>query len=127
MADHVVETNTGAVQLSNQAYDIFRALVEVVFPAAGVLYALLAGYWHWGYELEVGGSIAGVGVFLGVVLKVARKGYEKGVIPPSGYDGAVVEDVIDGQAVLRVQLEGDATQNLMNKNLLVIKGFDAGA
>jgi hypothetical protein len=127
MADHVVETNSGPVQLSNKVYDIIQALVELVLPALGVLYVAFATYWHWGYELEVGGSIAAVGVFLGVVIKAARKGYERGVVPPGGYDGAVVEDLINGQPVLRVQLEGDATQNLLNKSQLVIKGFDAGA
>jgi hypothetical protein len=127
MADHVVETNSGPVQLSNRVYDVIQALVELVLPALGVLYVAFATYWHWGYELEVGGSIAAVGVFLGVVIKAARKGYERSIVPPGGYDGAVVEDVIEGQPVLRVQLEGDATENLMNKNMLVIKGYDPTA
>lgn len=127
MADHVVESNSGLVQLSNKIYDVVQAFVELVLPAAGLFYAALAGYWHWGYELEVGGSIAAAGVFLGVILKAARKGYQQSIVPKGGYDGAVVEDVIDGQPVLRVQLEGDATQDLFNKTQLVIKGFDPAA
>ena len=127
MADHVVETNNGLIQLSNKVYDYLRALVEVVLPGLGVLYAAFATLWHWGYALEVGGSISAVSVFMGVLLKVARRGYEQGVVPKSGYDGAVVEDVIEGQPVLRVQLEGYATENLMNKGMLVIKGYDPAA
>jgi hypothetical protein len=127
MADHKA-VNSGLVQLSDEQYDFFRAFLEKVFPAAGALYALLGTYFHWNNVVEVTGSIAGIAVFLGVVLSLARKGYTPLVdVPKTGYDGQVVEDVVDGQSVLRVALKPEATEELFNKPQLVIKGFEAGA
>lgn len=127
MADHKA-VNSGLVQLTDEQYDFFRAFLEKVFPAAGALYALLGTYFHWANVIEVTGSIAGVAVFLGVLLSLARKGYQPLVdVPRTGYDGQVVEDVVEGQTVLRVALKPEATEDLFNKPQLVIKGFEAGA
>lgn len=128
MGSHAA-TNTGLVQLNDAQYDFFRAILEKVVPAAGVFYALLGGYFHWNNIIEVTGSLAGAAVFLGVLLSLARRGYEPSTeAPPGGYDGKVVEDVNDeGLPVLRLELSAEATSNLMNKSQLVIKGFDAGA
>lgn len=132
MAAHIAEsTNSGLVQLTDAQYDLFRAILEKVLPAAAAFYALLAGLWHWQYIVEVTGTIGGLGVFLGVLLALARRGYvpEKQVVPAAEIpkDGQVVSDVIDGMPVARVELDPEATQNLLNKDVLVIKGFDPEA
>lgn len=132
MAAHAAEsTNAGLVQLSDAQYDFFRQILEKVFPAFCVFYALVGGYLHLGNVAEVTGITAGAAVFLGVVLSLARRGYvpEKVVVPPADIpkDGKVVSDIIDGQPVVRVELDSEAKQNLLNKDVLVIQGFDPEA
>lgn len=128
MAEHAA-TNSGVVQLSDAWYDLLRIFVEKVFPGLGVLYAAVATLWHWGYEVEVGGTFAALSVFGAIILTLSRKGYEAATeLPPGGYDGAVVEDVTEeGQPILRVDLNPAAAQDLLNKSKLVIKGFDPSA
>lgn len=126
MAEHAVK-NSGFVQLSDSQYDFLRGLVELVVPGLGGLYVAIAILWGWGYGTEVAGTATALTVFGGVLLKFARSGYEQTVLPPGGYDGQVVEDTIDGEPVLRVNLNKDATENIFNKSQIVIKGFDASA
>jgi hypothetical protein len=127
MADHAVE-NSGIVQLNDAWYDLIRQLVEKVLPGLGVLYVALATIWHWGYEVEVGGTISALAIFGGVILSLSRKGYKPSEEPPEGYDGAVVGDINEaGEPIVRVQLDQSATENILNKDKLVIKGYDPSA
>jgi hypothetical protein len=126
MADHVavVEGKNSGLVLSDATYDTLRQVVEKLLPAAGAFYALLAGFWGFPHPVEVVGSLAGLAVFLGVALSLARRGY----VPPvelkdAHYDGEVIADVVDGQAALRLELNEAATQNLVNKPNLLIKGL----
>lgn len=125
-------TNSGPVQLSDEWYNFLRAILEKVFPAAGVLYALLGGYFHWENTVEVCGSIAGVAVFLGVVLSLARHGYEPaktGTNAPRSFDGQIALTGVspDGAPIAQIQLTEDAQQNFLTKPVLTIKGFDENA
>lgn len=128
MAEHSA-TNSGVVQLSDAWYDLIRQLVEKVLPGLGVLYVALSTIWHWGYEVEVGGSISALAIFGGLLLSLSRKGYEPDTeTPPGGYDGAVVEDINDaGEPVLKLQLDPSAAEDLLNKKKLVFKGYDPSA
>lgn len=127
MAEHAGKSS--GVNLSDKSYDRLQKMVEKVLPALGVLYAALATYWGWGYQIEVGGSLAAVGVFFGIILGFSRKNYNADPSgPPGGYDGAVVQDVNEaGEAVLRLELTAEATANLLNKPQIVFKGYDAAA
>lgn len=127
MAEHAAK-NSGLVQLNDAQYDFFRAILEKVFPAAGVLYALLGGYFHWTNIIEVTGSLAGAAVFLGVLLSLARRGYT-GTDAPTKFDGevAVVGVSESGDPIAQIQLTDDAQQNFLTKPVLTIKGFDENA
>ncbi|QFP95425.1 hypothetical protein SEA_MAKAI_33 [Arthrobacter phage Makai] len=126
-------TNSGIVQLSDEWYDFLRAILEKVFPAAGVLYALLGGYFKWDNVIEVTGSIAGVAVFLGVILSLARRGYSPAVKevvkPPTSFDGqiAVVGVTDDGSPIAQIELTENAQKNFLTTPVLTIKGFDENA
>jgi hypothetical protein len=128
MAEHAA-TNTGPIQLNDATYDVLRRFVELIIPGLAAFYAAVALIWGWGYIAEVAGTAAAATVLGGVLLKFARQGYEPSKeVPPGGYDGKVVEDVNDeGLPVLRLELNATATEDIMNKQQLVIKGFDAGA
>lgn len=132
MAAHVAEsTNSGLVQLSDAQYDFARQILEKVFPAFAAFYALVGGYLHWDNVIQVTGIVSGAAVFLGVVLTLARRGYtpEKQVVLPEDIpkDGKVVSDVINGEPVVRVELDREATNNLLNKDVIVIEGFNPEA
>lgn len=66
------------IQLTNSCYDVMKWVCLIVLPAAGVLYAALAGLWGWPYTQEVVGTIAAVEAFLGALLGVSTAQYNKG-------------------------------------------------
>lgn len=131
MADHSAvvapATNSGLV-LSDGLYNTFRQIIEKVLPAFGTLYFLLAGSWNLPEADAVVASCAALAVFLGVVLSLARQGYTPASVLTTGpYDGEVVHDVTDdGATAIRVQLNQNGIDNLLNKPQLVIKGLDTG-
>lgn len=73
--------------LNNTAYDIVKDVVTLGFPAAVTLYAALAVIWGWGFSEEVVATGGAIGIFLGVLLKIAAKRYEK---QPVDYDGELI-------------------------------------
>ena len=127
MAEHA-EKSSG-INLSDKSYDLLQKMVEKVLPGLGVLYAALATIWGWGYEIQVGGSLAAISVFGGILLSISRKNFNANPSgPPGGYDGQVVQDTNEaGEAVLRLELTSEATEGLLNKPQLVFKGYDAAA
>ena len=64
------------IQLNNKVYDLLKWVCLIVLHAAGVLYAALAGLWHWLYTTEVVGTIAAVETFLGALLGVSSAQYK---------------------------------------------------
>lgn len=137
MADgryEAVPTNAGIVQLNDGTYDLFRAIIEKILPAAGVFYALVGSYLKWGNVIEVTGILAGAAVFLGVVLSLARRGYSpapaKSVTDaPTSFDGEIALSGVaeDGTPIAQIQLTDDAKMNFLTKPVLTIKGFDENA
>ena len=133
MADHAA-TNSGLVQLSDAQYNFFKDVLEKVFPAFIAFYALVAGYLHWDNVVQVTGITGGLGVFLGVILALARKGYspapaQTGTDAPKSYDGEVAISGVaeDGTPIAQIQLTEDAQRNFLTKPVLTIKGFDESA
>jgi len=81
------DPNTPNPVLSNTAYDLVKDAVTVVFPAAIALYAGLAVLYGWPDSEKTVAAAGLVGVFLGVLLKIASKRYEK---LPTQYDGQLI-------------------------------------
>ena len=63
--------------MSNSTYDKLKFIAQVVLPAAGTLYAALAGIWGLPYAGQIVGTIVAVDTFLGVVLKISTSPYNK--------------------------------------------------
>ena len=63
--------------MSNSMYDKLKFIAQVVLPAAGTLYAALAGIWGLPYAEQIVGTIVAVDTFLGVVLKISTYQYNK--------------------------------------------------
>lgn len=118
MGDH--EAKTPGVSLTNTAYNVLRRVVEVVLPAAGVLYSALALLWGWGYVAEVVGTIGAATVFLAAVLGLSRKNYQEG----GQYDGEVILDESDPEVpMVRLQPYPGKLQEALTKDKLTFKGY----
>ena len=63
--------------LSNKAYDVLKWVAQIFLPAAGTLYFALAGIWGLPYGEQIVGTIVAVDTFLGVLLGISTKQYNK--------------------------------------------------
>ena len=65
--------------LSNKAYDVLKWIAQIFLPAAGTLYFALAGIWGLPYGEQIVGTIVAVDTFLGVLLGISTKQYNKSI------------------------------------------------
>lgn len=65
------------MKLSNKTYDILKYIAQIVLPALGALYFGLAKIWGLPYGTEIVGTIAVVDTFLGTLLGLSTKNYNK--------------------------------------------------
>lgn len=79
--------NTPNPVLSNTTYDVIKDLITLAFPAAIAMYASLASIFDWENADKFVAAAGVVGIFLGVLLKIASKRYEK---LPTQYDGSLI-------------------------------------
>jgi hypothetical protein len=97
------DANTPSPLLSNTTYDVVKDAVTLGFPAAVTLYAALAVIWHWGFSEEVVATGGAIGIFAGVLLKIAEKRYNK---LPTQYDGTLIANDPDPMAnTFRLELD----------------------
>lgn len=66
---------------SNGTYEALRAVVEVILPGSATLYLALATIWGLPGGEKVAGTIAAVTVFLGLIVRLARRSFNKAVVP----------------------------------------------
>jgi hypothetical protein len=90
--------------MSDKVYGKLRIFVELLLPAVSTLYFTLAQIWGFPNPEKVVGSIAAITTFLGLLLRGARKSYDKS---DAKYDGQmnVVEE--DGKTVFSLDLKAD--------------------
>ena len=89
--------------LSNKIYDIMKKTATVVLPAVSALYFTLAQIWGLPNAEEVVGTIAAVNVFLGVVVQLQHRSYNKS---DARYDGSLdVTTRDDGSKVFMLNVE----------------------
>ena len=62
---------------SNKTYDVLKWIAMYLIPAAGTLYFALANIWNLPYGEEVVGTLTAVDTFLGVLLGISTKQYNK--------------------------------------------------
>jgi hypothetical protein len=77
--------------LSSNKYDKIKMAAVLGFPLVITLYLTLANIWNWPNREEIAATLGGVNVFLGGVVVVASKVWNKS---DAKYDGeiTVVED-----------------------------------
>lgn len=65
------------MKLSNNAYDVLKWIAQILLPAIGTLYFAVAKIWGLPYPAEIVGTITAVDAFLGAVLGISTKNYNK--------------------------------------------------
>jgi len=65
------------MRISDELYDLLRAIADLLLPALGALYFGLAGIWGFPYGEEIVGSITLVVAFLDIVLRIMKGKYDK--------------------------------------------------
>ena len=104
---------------SNKIYDKLKFLAQIALPAFGTLYAAVSGTWGWPNTEEVVGTVVAVDFFLGTLLGISTKQYEKS---DAAYDGVFVDTGTDEEGVRQLQL--DVSRNpdaLLEKDRVVLK------
>ena len=101
--------------MSDKIYTKLRIFVEILLPAVSTLYFTLAQIWGFPNPEKVVGSLAAVTTFLGLILRSARKSYDKS---DAKYDGHlnVVEE--DGKQVFSLDLMSDPEKLVDKKDIL---------
>lgn len=80
--------------LGDRAYEALRVFVQIILPGAGTLYGTLGATWGWPATEQVVSSIAAVALFVGGMIVVSRKSYNKS---DAKYDGIIdVQEDEDG-------------------------------
>lgn len=81
--------------LGNKTYDVLKWVALIFLPAVGTLYFALAQIWHLDYGPEVVGSVIALDTFLGAILQISTKSYNKS---DAKYDGVIdVQELGDGR------------------------------
>lgn len=65
--------------MSNKLYDKLKWVAQYLLPALGTLYFALAGIWGLPFGEQIVGTITAVDTFLGVILGISTKQYNKRV------------------------------------------------
>ena len=65
------------MKMCNKVYDILKWTAQLALPAAGTLYAALAGIWGLPYTEQVVGTILALDTFLGALLGISSASYKK--------------------------------------------------
>ena len=75
--------------MSNKLYDVLKKVAQIWLPAAGALYFALASIWGLPYGEQIVGTITAVDAFLGAILGISTKIYNK---QQAAIDGDALEN-----------------------------------
>lgn len=65
------------MKMSNKVYDVLKFFAQIVLPACGTLYFALASIWGLPYGEQIVGTITAIDTFLGALLGISTKQYNK--------------------------------------------------
>lgn len=66
--------------MTNKTYDTLKYIAQIVLPAIATLYFALAGIWNLPFGEQIVGTITAIDTFLGVVLGISTRNYNKALI-----------------------------------------------
>ena len=107
--------------LSDAAYNRLKASATILLPAAGALYFALAQIWHLPKAEEVTGSVAALNTFIGVLVGLSSRSYNKSdakYVNDSNYVGEMVVDDSGPKTKVSLRLNDEAEEVLGKKEVL---------
>lgn len=107
-----------SMMFSNQTYDKLKWVAQILLPAVGTFYFTLGELWHLPNVGQVVGTITAADVFLGALLAISTKAFEKS---GAAYDGtATLLNRGDGQTGLALNLNAHP-DDLAGQKQVVLK------
>lgn len=95
------------LQLSNNTYNNFKFVVQIVLPALGVLYATLSEIWGFPRVQEVVGTISAIALFLGIILRISSASYATSPQTSTPVGSFVVTEDIEGKKTVKLEFDKD--------------------
>ena len=96
------------MKFDNKVYDILKWIAQYALPAVATLYFTIATIWGLPYVEEVLGTVTAIDTFLGIILGISSKTYNK------TKDGALVVDSTDPEVdkyLLKLDIPLDKISN----------------
>lgn len=111
----VEEQKPMAMMFSNRTYDLLKYIAQIVLPAVATLYFGLASVWNLPKAGEVVGTISVIDTFLGSVLLLSQRTYDKS---DAKYDGLVqVESISEGNPKMSMMLDATPEELVEKKDI----------
>lgn len=113
---HISKGTTGPM-LSSQWYEVFKWVALVFLPAFGTAYFGLGNIWEFPEVEKVVGSVVVLETFLGLLLGVSSRNYNR-----SGADGSINASIEGGEVVIsRLSLPDISADELAHKKSITIQ------
>jgi hypothetical protein len=93
------------LQLSNNTYNNFKFVVQIVLPSLGVLYATLSEIWGFPRVQEVVGTISALALFLGVILRISSANYANRVDVAQTVGSFIIKPNDEGGKTILLELD----------------------
>ena len=106
------------MQLNNKIYDFLKWVVMIFLPALGAFYFGLSQFWDLPYVTEIVGSVSVTSIFLGALIGISSKSYDKN---SAGFDGELVVNKDDPEKDVYSFVVYDGVDQLEGKDKLTIK------
>lgn len=90
--------------LNSVLYDRLKFFAQIVLPALGTLYFVLAGIWGLPAAEQVVGTVVALDTFLGTVLQLSSRAYAKS---DSAFDGTIDVTETEDKTSFLMNLHGD--------------------
>lgn len=113
-----IENSTNPFTLPNKVYNFLKLVALILLPAVSTLYFMLGETWEWDNVTQVIGTIAAIQVFLGAILGISTRAYNKS---DARFDGDFIEtENEDGNKTFLLDLRSDP-EELPTKKQITFK------
>jgi len=91
------------MKLDDKTYNAMKWIAMYLLPSLGTLYFAVAAIWGLPYAEQIVGTISAIDAFLGVILGISTKAYNK-----TGGDGTLmIDSTSTDKDIYRLNLNGD--------------------
>lgn len=114
----IEENTSNPFMLPSKLYNFLKQVALIALPAISTFYFMLGETWEWDNTTKVIGTIAAIQVFLGAILGISSRAYNKS---DARFDGDFIEtENEDGNKTFLLDLKSDP-EELPTKKQIVFK------